>query len=136
MGLAITPTIVGNLFSVDVEVAFSGDYESHCNENRIVIYVVEDNLIYDQVNYTDFYGGVSTISNFHHNSVLRAALTPVAGELVSVENGTHTFTSAVSSNIENMNNVRIVAFLINGQGKTQNVRAAEIGDVQTLEIVN
>ncbi len=79
---------------------------------------------------------ISTISNFHHNSVLRAALTPVAGELVSVENGTHTFTSAISSNIENMNNVRIVAFLINGQGKTQNVRAAEIGDVQTLEIVN
>ena len=79
MGLALSPTINGNVISVNVELAFSGDYGSYCNDNKIVIYVVEDGLIYDQSNYTTFYGGGSVIVDFEHNSVLRSGMTSVTG---------------------------------------------------------
>ncbi len=135
MGLALSPTINGNVLSLNVELSFSGDYESFCNENKIVVYVVEDGLIYSQSNYTDFYGGVDLIQNFEHNSVLRGAMTSVSGEVIIPENGSKTYSTSIPSNIQNISNVRVVAFVINGEGKVQNVRAAGIGETQTLEVI-
>jgi hypothetical protein len=135
MGLALSPSVNGNIISVDVELSFSGDYESFCNDNKIVVYVVEDGLIYDQSNYTTFYGGGSVIYDFEHNSVLRGAMTPVAGELITTNNGSKSFSTQIPSNIQNISNVRVVAFVINSSGKVQNVRAAGIGETQTLEVI-
>ena len=38
--------------------------------------------IFNQTNYTSYYGGGSVISNFEHNHVLRASLTSLLGNQI------------------------------------------------------
>jgi len=68
--VAMNSTVSGGTINLDVNVKFAQDYTNL----KLVVYAVEDNLIYNQTNYTSFYGGGSYISNFEHDNVLRACL--------------------------------------------------------------
>ena len=138
IGLALTPSLNGNTITLDVQVKFGGQFTS--TNAKLVVYVLEDGLIFDQTNYTSYYGGTSVISNFTHNDVLRASLTDLLGdtipssEIVADNVYTKSFSVAVPSNVANASNMTVVAFVVDGNSNAAlNVRAAHFGDTQTLQ---
>ncbi|RAR50994.1 Omp28-related outer membrane protein [Flavobacterium lacus] len=135
LGLAMTTSIDGSTLNLETNVKFSKNFSNI----KLVIYVLENGLIYDQVNYTNFYTGPGTISNFQHNHVLRACLTPLLGESIANSNSglgqtyTKTISVPVPSNIANLNNIEFVAFIVDENNKSINVRKAGVGENQDFE---
>lgn len=135
LGLALSPTVGNGTISLDVNVKFSNNFTGL----KLVVYVLENGLIYEQHNYTEYYDGVDVMEDFHHNHVLRSALTPLLGEAIEgsqmVVNNvyTKTFTVAVPANVANASNLEFVAFVVDAQGNALNVRKAASGDVQEFE---
>lgn len=135
LGLALSPTVGNGTISLDVNVKFSNNFTGL----KLVVYVLENGLIYEQHNYTEYYDGVDVMEDFHHNHVLRSALTPLLGEAIegsqTVVNNvyTKTFTVAVPANVANASNLEFVAFVVDAQGNALNVRKAASGDVQEFE---
>ncbi|WP_296380855.1 Omp28-related outer membrane protein [Winogradskyella sp.] len=137
VGLALTPVLNGNTISLEVKMKFG---ELFFTDAKLIVYVLEDDLIYNQVNYTSYYGGSSVIANFEHDHVLRACLTDLLGdtippaEVVEDNEYTETFSVPVPSNVTDMSKMSIVAFVVNGvTSNVYNARSANFGDTQTIE---
>ena len=138
VGLALNPTLNGNTMNIDVSVKFGGEFSA--SSAKLVVYVLEDNLYFNQTNYTSYYGGSAVINNFEHNHVLRASLTNLLGDQIpsseySADNVYEVnFNVAVPSNVTNTEKMSVVAVVINGSTNTAiNVRGADFGDTQTFE---
>lgn len=137
VGMAMTATVSGGNVNLTVKAKFG----KAMTGTKLVVYVLENGLIYDQVNYTSYFGGGSTIPGFTHNHVLRATYTNILGddipEAESVFDNvyTKTYTVAVPSNIANAANMEFVAFVVGADKKAINVRKAVSGDDQSFEVV-
>ncbi len=140
LGLAITPSLSGNSMTIKVDAKFSQDFDFA--NTKLVVMLLEDDLIADQENYTSYYGGVDVITGFQHDHVLRASLTNVAGDAISsneITNSvyTRTFTANIPSNVEDTSKLSVVAFISNenfvGDSQVLNSRMAYFGDTQTFE---
>ena len=135
LGLSITNEVTTTNINIDINVKFSQDFENL----KLVVYVLENGLIYDQVNYTAFYGGLPYIHDFQHEHVLKACLTPLFGEPIASEETkvgntyTKTFSIAIPSNITNSNNLEFVAFVTGADNKAINVRKANRNETQEFE---
>lgn len=135
IGVAMTTSTSGNTSNVQVKVKFGTNFSNL----KLVVYAVEDNLIYNQTNYTSYYGGGSVISNFEHDHVLRAVLSSsILGESITGSTNLNdefskTFTYTIPSNV-NASNVRFVAFVIDSSNKALNSREAGANDNQSFEI--
>jgi hypothetical protein len=89
LGLAINSTVNGTDITGSVKVKFNVTTEKAM---KIVITMVENNLIYPQTNYYSpqygatpyLYGGVSPVTDFHHNVVLRRTSTDLFGDAIPV----------------------------------------------------
>ncbi len=138
LGLAINSTVSGNTLNVEVKVRFDMDFSSE--DLRLVIYFNENGLIHDQANGTSFYGGQNPIPDFEHNHTLRAALVGENGIIIDQNKGTnqiftYTYSGNIPSNIEDINNCEIVAFVTaNGNPiHTINVQKAAINSQQDFD---
>ena len=138
VGLALSPALNGNTMNIDVNVKFGGQFSA--SNAKLVVYVLEDGLEFNQTNYTSYYGGGNVIPNFEHNHVLRASLTNLLGDQIpaseySADNVYQVnFNGAVPSNVVNTENMSVVAVVINGSSNAAiNVRGADFGDTQTFE---
>lgn len=137
LGLALSPTVNGSTISLDVNVKFSKDFTGL----KMVVYIIENGLIYPQHNYTDYYGGVDIIEDYQQNHVLRAVLTPLLGEDIDATQTTtgHTFSKTFSvsmpASVANAANIEFVAFVVDANGKAINVRKAAAGDTQVFEVL-
>jgi len=135
LGLALNPVVSDGNISVDVSVKFSKDFTGL----KLVVYVLENGLIYEQHNYTDYYDSVDVIEDYHHNHVLRACLTSIMGDAIAdtettlARTYTRTFTAPLPANVANAANVEFVAFIVDASGKAINVRKAAPGDTQVFE---
>lgn len=134
LGLALSPVVDNGNISIDVSVKFGKDF----NNIRLVVYVLENGLVYEQHNYTEYYGGESVIEEFDHHHVLRACLTPILGEYITGETTiantyTKTFNVAVPANVENAANLEFVAFVVDENNNAINVRKANPGESQVFE---
>jgi hypothetical protein len=137
LGLAMNSTVSGGNINLDVKVKFAKDYTGL----KLVVYVLEDNLVYNQTNYTSgLYGSgnVNPIVNFDHDHVLRACLTNIQGDAIlgTTTNGqtvTKNFSVPVPGNIFNVANMNFVAFVVDSNGSTINTRAANQNDNQSFE---
>lgn len=135
LGLAINSTVSNGTISMEVSTKFANDFSNL----RLVVYVLENGLIYDQHNYTTYYGGASIIEDFEHNHTLRATLTHILGdaigntETVTGNTYTRTFNVAVPANVANASNLEFVAFIVDQNGNALNVRQALPGDTQDFE---
>lgn len=135
LGLSMSSDVTSTTISLDVNVKFSKDFENL----NLVVYVLENGLEYEQVNYTSFYGGLPHIEGFEHEHVLRSCLTPLFGQpIASAETKTgntftQTFTIAMPSNVANGNNIEFVAFVTGADNKAINVRKAARNEVQEFE---
>ena len=135
LGLSMNSRLVGNTINLDVNVKFAEDYSNL----KLVVYLLEDGLIYEQTNYTTYYGGLDLIPNFVHNHVLRTSMTDILGESIGDSNVTgSTFTKSFSitvpSSIENTSNISFAAFIVGSDNKAINARASHINQNQEFEV--
>ena len=107
--------------------------------SKLVVYLLENNLTYNQTNYTSYYGGASTLAGFEHDNVLRATLTDIMGESMngtttSGTTWTKTFSQPIPANVSNTSNISVVAFVMDYNGKVVNVRKANLNEDQSFEV--
>jgi len=137
LGLALTPTVADGNITLDVKVNFSKDFTGL----KLVVYVLENGLIYEQHNYTEYYDSVDVIEDWEHEHVLRACLTDIMGDAISSDQTaiyttyTRSFSVPVPPNVANAANVEFVAFIVDENGRAVNVRSAHPGDVQDFEML-
>ena len=135
LGLALTTSIANGNISVTVNTKFSSNFSNL----KLVVYVLENGLVHEQHNYTNYYGGVDLLEDFEHNHVLRACLTPLMGEAITSSETTSgnvytkTFTTGIPSNVANSGKLEFVAFITDANGNTINVRRAATGETQEFE---
>lgn len=134
VGLAINATLVSNALSVSVKMGFAETLNT-----KLVVYLVEDNLFHTQANYSsNLYGGLSSIPNFKYDGVLRSVVSSISGDAIVA--GTEVqkmYSLNLPSNINNTNNIKIVAFLTDSNnGTVLNVREVKIGQSQELEFID
>lgn len=133
LGLALNSTVADGNINLDVKVKFAQNYSNL----KLVVYVLEDKLIYRQVNYSNFYGAINPIPNFEHNHVLRASLTNLLGDSLTntIYNQTVTtnFSVPIPANVSNAENINFVAFVIEENNNVINVRAAKKNENQEFQ---
>jgi len=134
LGIAMTSTLDNGNINLEVKTKYAADLTNL----KLVVYLLEDGLVYNQSNYTSYYGGTSVISNMTHNHVLRAYLTnSILGDtLTGTTNSqtlTNTFSLAVPSNVTDSSKMSFVAFVVDASGKALNVRSIGVNETQTFQ---
>ena len=121
IGLAIESSLTGSVLDFKV---YQGFLEN-MTDVKLVVYVLEDGILANQINYTSYYGGVgssgvSTIVDFEHNGVLRYAATDVMGDPTTSTAGVHEKSYSVdlsSYDVLVPENTGVLAMLVDDSGK-------------------
>lgn len=140
LGLFIFSELIGNEVSIQVKVG----YDLPSSGNKLVVYLIEDGLIYPQVNYynsdpnSPWYQTGDPIQEFVHNNVLRTTFTDIFGDdipdAVSGDEYTTYYSLQVPASVQNTSNLEIVAFVLNTTtGSVVNVQHAPIGVQQDFD---
>lgn len=133
IGLAMNSSLNNGNIDLTVDVKFLDNYSNL----KLVVYLLENGLVYQQFNYTNYYDGY-LIPNFVHNHVVRTTLTNILGDSISeTTNGTtftRTFSIPVPANIANANNISFAAFVVGADNKSLNARESHINETQAFEI--
>lgn len=134
LGIAINSNITSGNLNVEVKTKFAQNYSGL----KLVVYVLENHLIYPQRNYTSYYGGVYNILNFEHNHVLRHNLTDLLGNpftenTIAGQTITKSFSVPVPSNVNNANNIALVAMVVNSDNLAINSRYAPLNQAQSFQ---
>ncbi|MNK14864.1 Outer membrane protein Omp28 [compost metagenome] len=138
LGLAMTSVIENGTINMDVNVMFGKDFG---NNLKLVVYVLENGLIYDQHNYTSYYNDVDVLVNYTHNHVLRACLTSIMGDgidpIETKAGATYkkTYSVAIPENVADTTKMEFVAFVIDETGTVVNVRKTTPGENQQMELL-
>jgi len=154
VGLAINSTLNGNTVTGSVKVKYGVNTEKSM---KLVIALVENGLVYPQVNYYSpqygatpyLYGGVSPVTNFVHKAVLRRTATDLFGDAiptaVQTKNNIHEVSFSIpltgstyggGSYTAVGNNCAIVAFVVDGSTQNNgayNVQYAPVGTNQNFD---
>ncbi|WP_055434957.1 Omp28-related outer membrane protein [Lacinutrix algicola] len=137
MGLAINSSIAGNTITAEVKVHYDLKVNS---ENKIVVYLLENGLVYDQVNYyngdpsSPWYQAGNPIVGFVHDHTARSVFTNIFGDVIPVAstdtNSTFTgnYTLTVPASVQNTDNLELVAFVVGLNNKVLNVQKADLGE--------
>lgn len=137
MGLAINSSLSGTTIAAEVKVHYDLKVDE---ENRIVVYLLENGLVYPQVNYynadpsSPFYNLGNPIAEFVHDHTARTTFTDVFGDVIPAgdtgTNSTYTvnYSLAVPGNVENIENLELVAFVVGPDDKVLNVQKADLGE--------
>ena len=135
IGLAINPTIDGRNLSINTKMSIGYNY----SVLKLGVYIIEDDLEYDQQNYTSYYDDVDLLRGFKHHNVLRASLTNILGDQLPNDEVGHgkdyekTFNYSIPAQY-NKDNIKVVVFVTEGSSKVVlNSRVAEIGETQDIE---
>ena len=121
VGLAIESSLTGSVLDFKV---YQGFLEN-MTDVKLVVYVLEDGILVNQKNFTSYYGGVgssgvSTITDFEHNGVLRYAATDVMGDPTTSTAGVHEKSYSVdlsSYDVLVPENTGVLAMLVDDSGK-------------------
>lgn len=138
LGVAMTSSVANGNITMDVNVMFGKDFD---NNLKLVVYVLENGLIYDQHNYTSYYNGDDLLVGYEHNHVLRATLTPMTGEAIATAQTKNentykrTFNVPVPANVANAAKIEFVAFVLDETGRVINVRKTAPGETQEIELL-
>ena len=132
--LAMESSLDGDMLTIKVKLKMGYNYKAL----KLGLYIVEDELIYDQRNWTSYYQG-DPIKNFEHNDVLRKNITGLLGDEIPSEHLGHDkefekeFQYVIPSEF-NKDNIRMIAFVTEASKKeTINVRSSKIGESQSFE---
>jgi hypothetical protein len=134
LGIAMNSSIENGNINLDVNVKFALNY----TKLKLVVYLLEDELVHFQRNYTTYYDNVNPITNYVHNHVLRASMTDILGETISGNTSagssfSKNFSIPIPANVANPANINFVAFLVGDDNIALNARAAEANESQEFE---
>ncbi len=134
LGIAMTSTVADNTIDLKVNIKFAENYSNI----KLVVYAVENHLIYDQRNYTNYFNAQNPIPGFEHNHVLRAGLTdllgdPLTGTLYGAPPIEKSFNVPVPANVSNPNNLSFVAFVVDENNLVINARLINANETQAFE---
>lgn len=137
MGLAINSSISGNVITAEVKVHYD---LGESNDQRLVVYLLENGLVYPQENYyngdtsSPWYQAGNPIQNFVHDHVARATFTDVFGDAIPanerVTGNTYTadLSMSIPGSVQDTDNLEIVAFVVGADNKVRNVQKANLGE--------
>ncbi len=134
LGLKMNASRTATGYNLQVDAKFVQNYEGL----KLVVYLLEDDLIYFQRNYTQFYNAVNPIPNFEHDHVLRASVTNILGDAMGSntrfgETFSKTFEIALPADIENPEKVNFVAFVVGADNRVINVRHCNLNETQDFQ---
>lgn len=133
LGLAMNSNVANGIISLNVKVKFAQNFTNL----KLVVYVLENKLLYKQENYTTYYGNVNPVLNFTHNHVLRKSLTELLGNSLTGTTFNETvstnFSVSIPTNVTNPVNMYFVAFVVDQNNLVVNVRAAKQNEDQVFE---
>jgi hypothetical protein len=138
LGLALTSSLSDNTIDVDVQVEFAQDFQNL----KLIVQLLENGLVYPQVNYTDYYEGENPIPAYVHDYTLRQTLTHILGDEIpaSASKSNNNWSKNISINlpeaIENNNKIDLIAFVVNESNEVVNVRLAKLGEEQSFEYLD
>ena len=136
IGISIDSQMDGMILTINLRVVSEEDLSDH----KVIAYLVEDNLIYDQTNYYNydensyFFGMGNPIVDFVHNDVLRHSFTNVLGD--SMENPTPALNdtffnySLEINSVYNPANLGIVVMIVNQNNTAINSQFSRINSFQ------
>jgi len=133
IGISIAPLMVEGTLSVKVSVAS----EESLQDKKLVVYLLEDGILGDQVNYfnedpsSPYFGMGNPIPNFELNHVLRASLSdpfgdviPPTGALTDYE-AAYTYSVPVNFEIEKLS---VVAMVVDMDNTALNSQRAHVNE--------
>lgn len=132
-GLAISSAVASNNLSISVQIAYK---DAVAGSTKLTVYLVEDKLKHTQQNYSsNIFGGLSSIPNFNYDGVLRAVISPLDGDAIPNSGNANkkTYSITLPTNISNIANAMLVAFVTDESGTVLNVQQAKVGDVKDFE---
>ena len=137
LGLAIHSSISGNTIDATIQVGFNKDVSKAL---KIVVYLTENGLHYDQQNSTVYYGGPGMLENFEHKDVLRAFYTDYLGTSIPSDASTAdniyelTISKAIPESVADNGQLHLVAFVTDAAtNEVINVREVKVGEEQELQ---
>ena len=144
LGIAFTTSLNGTDVSVTTKVKFD---VTTSIDMKLVVFLVEDGIVYPQVNYGYNYNGFtgSPIPNYVHNATLRKTATDVYGDAIdktkqvkgTTYEKTHSFSIAGAG--YNAAKLRVIAFVVYGDnnflGKVgvSNVQSVAVGSSKDFD---
>ncbi|MDO5656348.1 MAG: Omp28-related outer membrane protein [Flavobacteriaceae bacterium] len=145
LGIAINSQMNANRIQFQVKVGF---VVNQITNAKLVVYLLEDGLIYSQENYFSGNGNAACnystypvrIPNYEHNHVLRKAYTHIFGDEIPPQfianQGIYTqdFNVAIPSAVENNNKLSLVAFVLgNDNNEVINAQYVKVGQSQDFD---
>ena len=124
-GISIDSEVANTTGQIKINVEFAGGYVSR---TKLVVYVTENNLLFNQVNFYSQYGS-NPIVNFRHDFVLRIAITPALGDDIPVT-GPAGFSKdyQFDTGKYKKENLNIVAFVTDAvSGESLNSKTVKLG---------
>jgi|LakMenE18May11ns_1017448.scaffolds.fasta_scaffold9959612_19 hypothetical protein len=134
-GLALETNLTGTTLNVKVKSFFAENIPGA----KLVVYVLENGLIHDQVNYSTLYPvpgsnppvALSPLVNFKHDHTLRLCSSPdMLGDAISAVANTerlNDYNFTIPANY-NSSNLEVVAFVTNANRTLVNARKIKIGE--------
>ena len=139
LAIALNSELVGGQLTVQVNVVYE---EGSVQGDKLVVYLLEDGIINDQVNYynddntSPFFNAGDPIPNFEHNETLRNSLSSVLGDTIPVTavltEYITSFTLTVPSNYVT-DNLSIAAMVVDSDNTAKNSQHAHVGEDKPYE---
>jgi thiol-disulfide isomerase/thioredoxin len=132
LALAINSELTGSELLVQINLVYQ---EGSVLGDKLVVYLLEDEIINDQVNYynedttSPFYNLGDPIPNFEHNEVLRKSLSSLLGDPIPVTAALTEYITSFTINIPsdyNVEKLSIVAMVVNEDNTAKNAQLADI----------
>lgn len=136
--IAISSELNGTSLTVKVKLVSEEDLNNH----KLVVYLVEDGILSEQVNYFDqdpsspYYQQGNPIIDFVNNDVLRASLTGILGDNIPATSSLTEYSRVLNANIDpsfNVDNLRLVAMLVQDDNTALNAQTAAVTTVKDYE---
>jgi len=127
VGLAINSSLTGNAITAQVNVGFVEETTTVDNY-KLVVFLLESGMVYPQQD------GGEEVEDYGHENVLRYSFTNVFGDaLPNQVTANHRYSKDFTAielpvNIENTNNLKLVAFVLDKNDKCLNVQVADVGE--------
>ncbi len=139
LAIAINSQLDGNNLTVQVDVVYEN---GSVTGDKLVVYLVEDDIIADQTNYYDtdptspFYQMGNPIPNFVHKDVLRKSISNLFGDAITATPALEEFSKTLSVSIESdyaIDKLRIVAMVVDENNTARNAQFASINEDKCYE---
>lgn len=116
--------------------------ENAIENTKLVVYLVENGLLSDQVNYfngdenSPYFGQGNPIVDFVNEDVLRASLTGIFGDNMTSTGALQEYTATYSTTLSSDNvpaNMHIIAMVVQDDNTALNAQTASLDSVKAYE---